>query len=158
VEQVQEALASIAFVATFLSIAVEVFFRYALDRPLVWSLELPSYFFLWSFSLAAGLSDWRDEQIGFDLLARRLPRRLRLAGSAAANMLIVVPLAITLPGTLSYLGLMAEQPNTGLPGTEVWGYAGVFLLFAIAVLLRGRLFFLEVRQLLHSGSLGERGM
>ena len=156
IERLQELLAGLAFVATFVSIVVEVFFRFALDRPLVWSLELPTYFFLWSFAFAAGLSDWRDDQIGFDLLARRLPEHLRLAGAAIANVLIIVPLAIVLPGTLSYLGLIGEQPNTGLPGSELWGYAGIIALFGIAVLLRARLLFFEVRDLVRLAR-GRRG-
>jgi TRAP-type C4-dicarboxylate transport system permease small subunit len=147
IERLQELLAGIAFVATFTSIVVEVFFRYVLDRPQVWSLELPTYFFLWSFSLAAGLSDWRDDQIGFDLIAQQLPRRIRLAAAALANIVIVVPLAAVLPGTLSYLSLVAQQPNTGLPGTQIWGYAGVILLFSIAAILRARLLILQVREL-----------
>jgi TRAP-type C4-dicarboxylate transport system permease small subunit len=138
-------------VGTFVAIIIEVLARYLFNRPQVWSLELPTYLFLWSFSLAAGLSDWRDDQIGFYLLADVLPRKVRLVGSALANLLIVGLLAIVLPGTVSYLGLIAQQPNTGLPGTEVWGYSGVFLLFAIAVLLRGRLLVLQVRQLLRPG-------
>jgi TRAP-type C4-dicarboxylate transport system permease small subunit len=150
-EQLQLLLASVAFVGTFVSIIVEVLARFLLDRPQVWSLELPTYLFLWSFSLAAGLSDWRDDQIAFRLLADVLPRKVRLMGSALANLLIAGLLAIALPGTVSYLQLIAQQPNTGLPGTEVWGYAGVFLLFAIAVLLRGRLLVREVGQLLRPG-------
>ena len=150
-ERLQLLLAALAFVGTFVSIIVEVLARYLLNRPQVWSLELPTYLFLWSFSLAAGLSDWRDDQIAFRLLADVLPRKVRLVGSALANLLIVGFLAIVLPGTVSYLQLIAQQPNTGLPGTEVWGYAGVFLLFAIAVILRGRLLVREIGQLLRPG-------
>jgi len=147
VERWQLVIASVFFVATAASVVVDVFFRFVLDQPQVWSLELPTYLFFWSFSFASGLSDWRDEQIGFPLLAERLPRRLRLVGSAVANILIVVPLAIVLPGTLSFLSYEAGQPNTGLPLTQVWGFAGVLLLFGIAILLRGRLCFLQVREL-----------
>jgi TRAP-type C4-dicarboxylate transport system permease small subunit len=147
IERWQLVIASVFFVATAASVVVEVFFRFVLNQPQVWSLELPTYLFFWSFSFASGLSDWRDDQIGFPLLAERLPRRLRLVGSAVANVLIVVPLAIVLPGTLSFLSYEAGQPNTGLPLTQVWGFAGVLLLFGIAILLRGRLCFLQVREL-----------
>ncbi len=147
IERWQLVIASVFFVATAASVVVEVFFRFVLNQPQVWSLELPTYLFFWSFSFASGLSDWRDDQIGFPLLAERLPRRLRLVGSAVANVLIMVPLAIVLPGTLSFLSYEAGQPNTGLPLTQVWGFAGVLLLFGIAILLRGRLCFHQVREL-----------
>ncbi|MHB1526876.1 MAG: TRAP transporter small permease [Candidatus Dormibacteria bacterium] len=149
IERVQEAVASIFFFATFVSIVVEVFYRYALNRPLVWSLELPTYLFFWSFSLAAGLSDWRDDQIGFGLVAEHLPARVRLLGSAIANVLIVVPLALVLSGTISFLGYESGQPNTGLPLTQVWGFAGILVFFVIGILLRGRLVVLQLREMVH---------
>ena len=150
IERWQLAIASLFFLATAASVVVEVFFRYVLDQPQVWSLELPTYLFFWSFSFASGLSDWRDDQIGFPLLAEHLPPRLRLLGAAVANILIVVPLVVVLPGTLSFLSYEAGQPNTGLPLTQVWGFAGVLVLFGIAILLRGRLLVIQARQLLGS--------
>lgn len=152
-ERAQEAVCSAFYFATFAAIVVSVFFRFVLDRPLVWSIEVPTYLFFWCFCLAAGLSDWRDRQITFDLLADRMPARLRLAAGAATNLLIIVPFALVLPGTIAYLRSESVQPTTGLPITEVWGFAGVLPLFVIAILLRGRLL---VRQLAELGLLSRR--
>lgn len=147
IETVEEALASVAFFGTFLAIVVEVAARSVFDRPVVWSLELPTYLFFWAFSLAAGLSDWRDEQISFTLLSNRLPEKLRLGTAAVANLLIAVPMLLVLPGTFSFLAYESGQPSTGLPFNQVWGYAGVVLLFGLGAVLRGRLCFQELRQL-----------
>ncbi len=150
IESVEEALASIAFFGTFAAIVVEVVARSVFDRPVVWSLELPTYLFFWAFSLAAGLSDWRDEQISFTLLANKLPERVRLGSSALANILIAVPMLLVVPGTLSFLSYESGQPSAGLPFNQVWGYAGVVLLFGLGAILRGRLC---VQQLWRLGSL-----
>jgi len=146
-ERLQEILASMFYFGTFVAIIVAVFFRFVLDRPLVWSIEVPTYLFFWCFSLGMGLSDWRDAQISFNLISTRLPTRLRIAASAAANLLIVVPFVIVLPGTIAYLQFETSQPTTGLPFTEVWGYAGVLPFFVIAILLRGRLLLGQLREL-----------
>ncbi len=147
IEAVEEALASIAFFGTFATIVVEVVARSVFNRPVVWSLELPTYLFFWAFSLAAGLNDWRDEQISFPLLADKLPERLRLGSSAVANLLIAVPMLLVLPGTFSFLSYESGQPSTGLPFNQVWGYAGVVLLFGLGAILRGRLCFQQLRRL-----------
>jgi TRAP-type C4-dicarboxylate transport system permease small subunit len=147
-ERAQQAVASLFYFATFVFVVVAVFFRFVLDQPLVWSLEVPTYCFFWCFCVAAGLSDWRDEQIAFDLVSQRMPPRLRLAAHALANLVIVVAFAVALPGTVAYLQLELGRPTTGLPFPEAWGFAGILPFLVIAILLRGRLLLRQVGGLL----------
>jgi len=146
-ERIQEAIASTFYFGTFASIVVAVFFRFVLDRPLVWSIEVPTYLFFWCFCIASGLNDWRDNQISFDLISERLPARLRLAAAAVANVIIIIPFLVVIPGVVSYIQFEVDQPTTGLPFTEVWGYAGILPFFLIAILLRGRLLLKQLRAL-----------
>jgi TRAP-type C4-dicarboxylate transport system permease small subunit len=146
-ERAQQAVASLFYFATFAFVVVGVFFRFVLDKPLVWSLEVPTYCFFWCFCIASGLSDWRDEQIAFDLVSLRMPPRLRLAAHALANLIIVVAFAVVLPGTVAFLQFELGQPATGLPFPEFWGYAGILPFTVIAILLRGRLLVRQVRAL-----------
>ncbi len=147
IERVEEAVASVFYFLTFASVVVSVFFRYVLDQPLVWSLELPTYAFFWCFCIASGLSDWRDEQISFDLVSQHLRPRLRLIGKIVANVIIVATFILVIPGTISFIQYEIPQPATGLPFGEVWGYGGVVPFVVITILLRGRLLLLELRQL-----------
>jgi len=147
VERIQEAVASVFYFATFGFIVVAVFFRFVLDQPLVWSLEVPTYCFFWCFCIGAGLSDWRDDQIGFDLVSQRMPPRMRLVARALANLIIVATFLIVLPGTFAFLQYESGQPTTGLPFAEVWGYAGILPFTVIAILLRGRLLIKQLRAL-----------
>ena len=147
VETLQEAVASVFYFATFASVVASVFFRFVLDQPQVWSLEIPTYCFFWCFCIASGLSDWRDEQISFDLISQRLSIRLRLLGHIAANAIIVGSFLLVLPGTIAFLVFEVDQPTSGLPFTEVWGYAGILPFVVIAILLRGRLLVRQLRAL-----------
>lgn len=146
-ERIEEAVASVFYFLTFASVVVSVFFRFVLDQPLVWSLEVPTYTFFWCFCIASGLSDWRDEQISFDLVSQHLRPRLRLVGRAAANVIIVATFILVIPGTVSFIQYEIPQPATGLPFGEVWGYAGIVPFVIITILLRGRLLLLELREL-----------
>ncbi|MHB8620423.1 MAG: TRAP transporter small permease [Chloroflexota bacterium] len=148
IERVQRAVAGCFYFVTFASIVVEVFYRYVLDQPLIWSLELPTYAFFWCFCLGASLSDWRDEQIGFDLLADKAPRRARIVAGLIANVLVIFAFVLVLPGTVGYLQLEVGQPTTGLGGiSEVWGTAGIAAFFILAAILRGRLALRQAQEL-----------
>jgi TRAP-type C4-dicarboxylate transport system permease small subunit len=136
--RLQEGIGSAFLFATVLAVGVEVVARYS-GHPVVWAIELPTYFFLWAFSFAAGLSDWDDSQLSFDLLAKRMPRWLREVVHVIANLLIIVPFALVLPGTVSFISYASGQPNVGLPLSEAYGEAGIFLMFAIGACLRARL-------------------
>ena len=146
-ERIEEAVASVFYFLTFASVVVSVFFRFVLDQPLVWSLEVPTYAFFWCFCIASGLSDWRDEQISFDLVSQHLRPRLRLIGRVVANVIIVATFILVIPGTVSFIQYEIPQPATGLPFGEVWGYGGVVPFVIITILLRGRLLLLELREL-----------
>ena len=149
-ERIQESVAAVFYFGTFFSIVTAVFFRFALNRPLIWSIELPTYLFFWCFCFATPLSDWEDDQISFDLLAERMPPRWRLVGNIVGNVLIVIPFLIVLPGTLSYLRFQGDQLSSGLPFNQVWGYAGILPFFVLAALLRGRLLIRQLRELSRS--------
>lgn len=147
VARAQEGLASLFFFATFASVLAEVLLR-LFGHPVIWALELPTYFFIWAFCVAAGLSDWDDHHLAFDLVAEKLPPRLKEWVDLLLNVLFVAIFAATVPGTLSFLSFSASQPSSGLPISQEWGYAGIFLLFVVAVLLRARLIVLQIVRVL----------
>ena len=143
-ERIQEGVAAFFFFATFLTIGIEVIARYS-DHPVVWALELPTYCFLWAWSLAAGLADWENDQLAFDLLSQRLPAAVRVVLQSIADVIIVVVFLAVLPVTISYPSYQGLEPNDGLPLTQLYGDAGAFLLFALGALLRARVLWLRLR-------------
>lgn len=142
----QELIASVLFFGTFATVLVEVICRLA-ARPVVWGIELPTYFFIWAFCVAAGLSDWNDRHLAFDLIATKLPRPVKLILDIVVNVIFVVMFVLVLPGTISFLDYSATQPSTGLPFSQEWGYAGIVVLFGLGALLRTRLLWVEVAEL-----------
>ena len=145
-ERAQEALAAVFFFLTFATIIAEIVAR-EIGHPVVWGIELPTYCFIWAFSFASGLADWRDEQINFPLLAERLPPRLRLVLSIVVNAILLFTLVVVVPGTLSFLSYLAIVPNTGLPGSELIGDGAILAFFVLGALLRLVLLVRDVRAL-----------
>ena len=143
IERGQEFLASVFFFATFLGVLIEATARY-FGHPVIWALELPTYFFLWAFGFAASLSDWTDDQLAFDLVVDKLPDVIRAGLRRLTNLMFVVLFVLVLPGTVSSLAYESHQPNTGLPLSHAWGNAGVFGVFALGALLRARLVVIDI--------------
>ncbi len=144
-ERIQTAIAAVFFFGTFVTVCVEVAARY-LGHPVVWAIELPTYCFIWAWGFAAGLADWSNDQLAFSLVADLLPRRLRLVLQRTADVLIVSACVAVLPGTVTFLSVQATQPNVGLPLSEMYGEAGVFVLFASVAVLRARIIVLSIAE------------
>lgn len=55
---------------------LQVFYRYVLHRPLVWSDELAIYLFIWIAFLGASMGVAADGHYGLELIKNKLPPRL----------------------------------------------------------------------------------
>jgi TRAP-type C4-dicarboxylate transport system permease small subunit len=149
IARAQEGIASVFFFATFATVLTEVLLR-LFGHPVVWAIELPTYLFIWTFCIAAGLSDWTDRHLAFDLVADKLPPAVKHVIDIFLNLLFIAVFAAAIPGSISFLQYSATQPSSGLPFSQAWGYAAIVLLFASAVLLRGRLLLRQLRRPLRS--------
>lgn len=98
VETISMAIAGVCFAAIALITGVDVAMRYALNAPLVWSYELISDYLMPAiFFLAIGATQQRGQNIGVDILTRRLPDRGRAALAAISLALMIF-----------YIGLMGR--------------------------------------------------
>lgn len=120
VEYVSMAVAGVCFAAIALITGVDVAMRYAFNAPLVWAYELISdYLMVAIFFLAIGATQRRGQNIGVDILARRLPERLRAALAAVSLILMIV--YVWLMGTAGW-GVFADAWDSGdvLAGVIPW--------------------------------------
>jgi len=98
VERLSMAIAGICFVMIVLITAVDVAMRYVFNAPLIWAFELISdYLMVAIFFLAIGATQRFNQNIGVDILVRRLPERPRAALAAACLVLV-----------LGYIGLVGH--------------------------------------------------
>jgi tripartite ATP-independent transporter DctM subunit len=128
-----EGLAATLVVVEILILFVGVIFRYALDRPLIWSNELAEILFLWLVSLGAVIALRRSEHMRMTVLVSRIaPVWQRYLSRVAGLIVTVFTLYLIIPG----IGYMREQqaivtPTLHIPGS--WEVAGQLL--ALAMLL-----------------------
>ena len=117
-------LAALVALITAVTFA-QVFARYVLSSPLIWSEELARYLFVWIVLIGAAAAVRLNEHFGLDLLRRHAPPALRTA-IGALSMLVV---ALCLAGLL-VTGIMETRQAAGQisPGLQVglhWAYAAM---------------------------------
>jgi len=147
VERVEEIAAMVFFTIMFASILVGVFWRYVLNDPLIWTVNAAAVAFIWSVLIAAGLPNWGDEHIQFDLLYRRMSPRWQRVSRMVGNLLLVVIFALPIPATWDYLVFIEPDSVTGLPLKFNLAFAVVLWFLASTVLHRGRLLVKDIRDI-----------
>lgn len=91
-----EHFATILFILFFLSVVIQVFFRYVLNLPLTWSEEAARYLNVWAVLLGASLSVKYKDHLRVDLidgLVKRWPYRAQVVFyfiTTALSLLLVL--------------------------------------------------------------------
>ncbi|RKX53952.1 MAG: TRAP transporter small permease [Thermotoga sp.] len=80
-------VASVIFLFLFSCIVIQVFSRYVLDHPLPLLFELSIYSFVWVIYLGAPLARRYRQHIRFDILYRKLPRKMQLISEIIFDVL-----------------------------------------------------------------------
>lgn len=88
IDRTIDGFAVVAFTGMFGCVIAQVFFRYFLDDPLVWSDELARYLFVWVSFLGWIIAARRRSHLSIDMAATRMGPRgkavLRAFGALAA--------------------------------------------------------------------------
>ncbi len=114
------ALAVVAVAATLL----QVFMRYFLSRPVVWSEELSSLVFVWLVFLGAGLGLRSGEHIAMDTFVPRLPMRVQ-AGIDWFVRVMTAQLAFAMTWFGWQLVQRVDARTSALEWPVWWSYASV---------------------------------
>ena len=92
-------MAAIAVMGVVLTL--QIFMRYVLNMPLIWSEELARYIFVWATFVGAGYGVRNKIHISMELLFVRLPRKLKLAIFLFTNTLAILVFAYLIPYGIS---------------------------------------------------------
>lgn len=150
-EQVESGVTIVFFLVMFGTLLLGVLYRYVLDDPLVWTMGVATAAYVWIITLGAGLANWDDDHIQVDLLYERYPSGVQTLARIVGNLLIVVPFAIAVPGTVAYLRFVHPVDVTGTSIPQSFAFAGMLVFLVVTVLHRGRLLLQDLRSLRRRG-------
>jgi TRAP-type C4-dicarboxylate transport system permease small subunit len=134
-ERASMAVAGVCFVAIVLITATDVAMRYALNAPLIWAYTLISdYLMVAIFFLAIAATQRQGQNIGVDMVVRRLPERLR--AGLALLCLVLMALFMALMGSAGWDVFMdAWRNGDELAGTIPWPRWPALLLVPVGAVL-----------------------
>lgn len=90
------------FFLLIISVSIEVFSRYVLNKPTPKFFELSIYSFVWTIYLGASLAKRYDQHIRFDILYRKFSQRMRLFVDIFFDTLTNVVLLFLLIPSIKY--------------------------------------------------------
>jgi TRAP-type C4-dicarboxylate transport system permease small subunit len=90
IEQVVNKVAIILFSVVFVTMLLQIFFRYVLDSPLVWTEELCRYLFIWTCFLGWTIALRQKSHIRISFFIERLPPSLAKGVTFVFQILIFV--------------------------------------------------------------------
>ncbi len=137
-----EHLAAALLVVMIVTVLANVFFRYALHKPLIWGDEVASLSFIWMAMLGAALALDRHEHIRLTVVLPLMPPRLARIAEVGGQVLVAILLARLLPVAVEYAyeESFVRSPALGLPLT--WRASalpvgiGLMLLLTVISILR----------------------
>jgi TRAP-type C4-dicarboxylate transport system permease small subunit len=122
----------VAFLLTmFVSVLIQIFFRYVLKTPLTWTEEASRYSFIWTVLLGAAFAVRRREHVVMDVLFKKFPAGLQKQISLILNVMILISLIYLLPISWKFFWFMK---NVSAPIMKIsWGF--LFFSAPLSILL-----------------------
>lgn len=131
VDRILDAFAVTLFLIIFMVVLLQVFMRYMLGSPLVWSEELARYLFIWVSFLGWVFATRSGTHIRIGAFTDALPASLRKS-IGVFNFLLIVVFALV----LAYYGLIMVRKNLDVPTiTLFFSYAVVYAAVPFSTLL-----------------------
>ncbi len=143
---VVDTLATILLLAMSVVLALEIFFRYLLNRPLVWSLEVSLFCFVWLMWVGAIGSIREERQIRIDFVEKYAPLPLRRILVPATTILSMAFLVLVI-----YYGVYITESQTSavfdiLPFPRAVQYAAAPIGGTLMLLSLARVFVRQIHR------------
>lgn len=102
-------LSAIMFAALFLTFVAQVFWRYVLRDPLVWTLEVAGILFVTLSLFTAATQMPLKEHVALDLVVDALPRRIGAVLRAVSLLVFAAVMLLSIPDTVRVLEWMYKE-------------------------------------------------
>lgn len=112
---------------------VQVFFRYVLNSPLIWSEECARYMFVWTVMLGLGYNVRTKNNISVSLVTSRLPQGVQRGMEYITDLIVLASYLFCLPPILKYLEAQSRIRSTAM--RMPMGFLAVSVLIGVLSLL-----------------------
>lgn len=121
-------------VALYLILLVQVFFRYVMSSPLIWTEEVARFVFVWLVFIGAAVVTTRNEHIAVTFLSDRLPQPLARFTIRLAALITMTAAAVVAWSSVGFLEATAQLLSPAVQLPMAWVYAAPTLGFILIAL------------------------
>lgn len=125
-----DAVGVVLFTVAFTGFIVQVFFRYVVNRPILWTEEVTMIAFVWTVFWAAAFMVNIREHVTFDVVYDVVSPRVKRVLAIFAMVMVIVAFAFLIPATVDYLEFLVRKKSPVLRLPMSWIY-GCYLLFVV---------------------------
>jgi TRAP-type C4-dicarboxylate transport system permease small subunit len=126
-------VSSVTFSILFLVFVLQIFFRYVLNRPLIWPYEVSIFAFIWTVMLGACYAKRYNVHVVFNLVYDKQKPLVQLIFRTIGNVLIITAFCIALYPTYKFIKFMRIDRSVDLqiPFDIAFGPYLVFMVIII---------------------------
>jgi TRAP-type C4-dicarboxylate transport system permease small subunit len=130
-ERVTSGGAIVALMGIVAVVLVQIFARYALSKPPVWTEELSRYLFAYAIVLASAAVITRKRHVRLELFQHKLPLRGALVLGIGCHLLIAIFAFFLLPYAWDFAANGGRQTSPALGIRLAWIFATTVIFFAL---------------------------
>lgn len=118
------------FTTAFIGFIAQVFFRYVMNRPILWTEEVTMIAFIWTVFWAAAFMVNLREHVTFDVVYAVVSPRVQRVMAIFSMIVLIAMFVLLIPATWDYLTFMLRKKSPVLRLPMTWIY-GCYLLFVV---------------------------
>ncbi|TNB48428.1 TRAP transporter small permease [Martelella lutilitoris] len=126
---VADTIGALFFLSAFVGFIIQIFYRYVMNRPLLWTEEFTMIAFVWAVFWAAAFCVPIREHVSFDVVYDIVPERTRRIFTMFSMVMLIAAFALLIPYTWDYLDFLTRKKSSVLriPMNYVYGCYLLFL-------------------------------
>lgn len=114
VGNLDQMLMAVTMAIVCILLIVQVFFRYVLNSPLIWSEECARYMFVWTVMLGLGYNVRTKNNISVSLVTSRLPQGIQRGMEYITDLIVLASYLFCLPPIMKYLEAQSRIRSTAM--------------------------------------------
>lgn len=118
------------FTTAFLGFIVQIFFRYVVNRPILWTEEVTMIAFVWTVFWAAAFMVNLREHVSFDVVYEIMTPQVKRIMAIFSMVVLIGTFLLLIPATFDYLEFLLRRRSPVLRIPMTWIY-GCYMLFLV---------------------------
>ncbi|WP_321448665.1 TRAP transporter small permease [uncultured Cohaesibacter sp.] len=130
-----DAIGVLLFLFAFGGFIVQIFYRYVMNAPLLWTEEITMIAFIWTVFWAAAFMTPVQSHVSFDVVYDVVNPRTRRMFSIISMLALFISFVLLVPATWDYLQFLTRKKSSVLRLPMYWIY-GCYMLFILGFIVQ----------------------